>query len=335
MPKRIRWRPNTPAVTLIVISPFIGEVLNGATRISYIFAFLPQLMVWGCGALIIREIAHRWRAGWPTIIMLGLTLSLVAEVLVLQTSVAPLPWLQMMSIPLSDRIWGVNWLWLAFMLGYETIWIVVVPILITELIFPQQRQEAWLRRRGLIVAAVVFTLGCAALWAIWTQTAVPIAFHQPKYWPPRSTLLAGVVAALLTIAAAYALRGVSSNADARRRAPSPWIVGIAAAAFAFPWWILIVLVFAPQPSLPIWLPLAAAPIWAWASYVVIARWSAAQGWNERHRWALAFASLAICMLMGYLGSSFWPKIDLIAKIVFNAIAVVWMLLLGRRVWQRS
>ncbi len=136
MPKRIRWRPNTPAVTLIVISPFIGEVLNGATRISYIFAFLPQLMVWGCGALIIREIAHRWRAGWPTIIMLGLTLSLVAEVLVLQTSVAPLPWLQMMSIPLSDRIWGVNWLWLAFMLGYETIWIVVVPILITELIFP-------------------------------------------------------------------------------------------------------------------------------------------------------------------------------------------------------
>src|SRR6185503_15579595 len=100
MPKRFRWRPNTPAVTLIIISPLIGEVLNGATRISYIFAFLPQLMVWGCGALIIREIAHRWRAGWPTIIMLGLTLSLVAEVLVLQTSVAPLPWLQMMSIPL-------------------------------------------------------------------------------------------------------------------------------------------------------------------------------------------------------------------------------------------
>src|SRR5262245_15962559 len=101
-----RWRPKTPAVTLLLLAPLVGEVLNGATRLSFIFAFVPQIMVWGCGALIIHEAARRWKAGWPTIAILGLALSVIVEVLVLQTSIAPLPWLQLASIPVYDRIWG-------------------------------------------------------------------------------------------------------------------------------------------------------------------------------------------------------------------------------------
>lgn len=174
--RRIPWKPTTPAMTLVFLSPLIGEVLNGATRLSFIFAFVPQLMVWGCGALLIREIVQRWRGGWPSIILLGLGLSVLVEVLVLQTSVAPIPWLQMASIPVYDRIWGVNWLWFAFMLGYETVWIVLVPILITELTFNRQRHEGWLRASGLAIATVVFALGCVGLWGLWTQTAIPSPF---------------------------------------------------------------------------------------------------------------------------------------------------------------
>lgn len=334
--RRIPWKPTTPAMTLVFLSPLIGEVLNGATRLSFIFAFVPQLMVWGCGALLIREIVQRWRGGWPSIILLGLGLSVLVEVLVLQTSVAPIPWLQMASIPVYDRIWGVNWLWFAFMLGYETVWIVLVPILITELTFNRQRHEGWLRASGLAIATVVFALGCVGLWGLWTQTAIPFAFHQPKYWPPLSTLLLGVVGIVLLVLAAYAYRG--SPADSGRpapTAPSPWIVGLLAMAFAFPWWILVVLIFVPRPSLPVWVPLVAALIWASAACLVISRWSAAPSWNDGHRWALSFGALVICMLMGFLGSSLWPAIDLVAKIVLNVIATVWMMSLGLVVWRRQ
>ncbi len=331
----IPWRPKTPAVTLLLLAPLVGEVLNGATRLSFIFAFVPQIMVWGCGALIIRELVQRWKGEWPSVVLLGLALSVIAEVLVLQTSVAPLPWLQMASIPVYDRIWGVNWLWFVFMLGYETVWIVLVPILITELIFPLQRQGAWVGARGLTIATITFMVGCAGLWALWTQSAIPAAFHQPKYWPPRSTLWLGVFAIALLALAAYAVRSFSRRALSASFAPSPWIVGIVAAAFAFPWWMLMVLVFVPRPSLPLWLPLGASPIWAAAAYIVIRRWSLSPTWNDRHRWAVAFGALVMCMLLGYLGSSLWPVIDLVAKVLFNAIALAGMIVLARNVWQRT
>jgi hypothetical protein len=332
---RIPWRPRTPAITLILLAPLVGEVLNGATRLSFIFVFVLQIMIWGCGTLLIRELVHRWNGGWPSITLLGLALSVIVEVLLLQTSVAPLPWLQLASIPVYDRIWGVNWLWFAFMLGYEAVWIVLVPILITELIFPEQRHEDWVSRRGLTIATIAFVVGSPALWAVWTQNAVPFAFHQPKYWPPQSTLLLGVFATVLLGVAAYVVRHSSSRTPSTSSAPAPWIVSAVAAALALPWWILIVLVFVPQPSLPLSLVLLAALIWAAATYLLIRRWSMSSTWNDRHRWALAFGALMICMLLGYLGSSLWPVIDLAAKILFNAIAVAGMIVLARNIWQRT
>jgi hypothetical protein len=100
-------------------------------------------MVWGCGALMIREVVHRWRGGWTSILVLGLGWSIVWEFIIQQTSLSPLPWLS--STPVYGRVWDVNWIWSLFMLGYEAVWIVLVPILLTELIFPQRRDEAWLR----------------------------------------------------------------------------------------------------------------------------------------------------------------------------------------------
>ena len=331
----IRWRPTTPAVTLLLLAPLVGEVLNGATRLSFIFAFLPQIMVWGCGTLIIREAVHRWKGAAPSRILMGLALSAIVEVLVLQTSVAPLPWLQLASIPVYDRIWGVNWFWFAFMLAYEAVWIVLVPILITELAFPERRADAWIGGRGLAVAMTVFSVGSIALWAIWTQSAVPVAFHQPKYWPPRSTLLLGAAGVGLLVVAAYAVRNAGHETRMSSKAPAPWLAGVVAAAFAAPWWTLVVLVFVPAPSIPVWLPLIAAAIWACAAYLVFARWSASKTWNDRQRWTVAFSALLVCMAMGYLGSTLWPTIDLVAKIVFNLVAALWMIALGRIVWRRT
>src|SRR5690606_4167448 len=40
----LRERSWAPALTLVLLSPLVGEVLNGATRLSYIFVYVPEVM---------------------------------------------------------------------------------------------------------------------------------------------------------------------------------------------------------------------------------------------------------------------------------------------------
>ena len=88
-----RFKRITPAMTLLVLAPVVAEVLSGATRISYLFVLIPEIMVWGSGALMIREIVLRWRGGWTSMLLLGLALSVAEKFIIQQTSIAPLPWL--------------------------------------------------------------------------------------------------------------------------------------------------------------------------------------------------------------------------------------------------
>jgi hypothetical protein len=95
-----------PALTLMILAPVIAEVLSGATKLSYIFALVPEILVWGCGGLLIRELVRRWGGGWTSVFLLGLGLAIAEEFLIQQASIAPLPWLG--NTPAYGRVWGVN-----------------------------------------------------------------------------------------------------------------------------------------------------------------------------------------------------------------------------------
>ena len=73
-----RWQRIAPALTLIVVSPMVAEVLPGATRFSALFVFPIEMCVWGGGALLIRAAVRRWRLGWPSMLLLALCLSIAA-----------------------------------------------------------------------------------------------------------------------------------------------------------------------------------------------------------------------------------------------------------------
>jgi hypothetical protein len=332
--ERTRWQRLAPAFVLVVLAPLVAEVLSGATRLSFIFAFVPEVMVWGVGALIIRELAVRWRSGWSSVLLMGLGLSVAEEFVIQQTSIAPLPWLATAAV--YGRLWGVNWVYFLFMLGYESVWVVLVPTLLVRLIFPQRRDEPWLRPRGWVWLAGFFLLGSFMAWYAWTQRARPMVFHVPKYQPPAITILAGVLTIVLLFLAAYRLR---SRADLARtvsgRAPSPWIVGLGTLVMGFPWYVLIGLVFVPRMGLPLWIPLVGGCVWALLSYLLVRHWAGLPGWQEMHEWALVFAAILVCMVAGFSGSSTWPRADMVAKLILNVVASAGMASLALKIRKRT
>lgn len=332
MPAPTRRAHAAPVTALLLLAPIIGEVLSGATRLTYLFVLIPQIMVWGCGALIVRELARRWRGGGTSLLLLGLALAVAEEFIIQQTSLAPLPWLTTQIA--YGRLWGVSWLYFLFMLGYEAIWIVLVPILVVELLFPDRRDEPWLRTRGLLITAGVFVIGSFIAWFLWVEQARQVVFNAPDYDPPLATRLFGLVAIAALVWAAYARRRSAPEARPRRTAPRPLVVGLAAVLLGLPWYVLIVLVFAPTPAVPFWIWMAAGVGWGAAAFLMLRGWARAPGWGALHDWALAFGALMVNMGGGYLGSNYWPPIDLYAKIVLNVIAVACMIALAGRLRQR-
>jgi hypothetical protein len=319
--------------TLLILAPVIAEVLSGSTRLSILFVLIPEVMVWGCGALLCRELVRRWRAGATSLLLLGLALSVAEEFIIQQTSIAPLPF------PGANadfgRYAGVNWIYFLFMLGFESVWVVLIPVQVTELIFPNRREQPWLRKRGLIATCIAFLVGSRIAWYGWTQQARP-RLHAAPYHPPAVLILLGLVTIAVLIGTAWLVRGYghSSQIDSRRPA-SPWILLIKAFVFAAAWFELIGLVFVPHPGLAPWIPLTAGLVWALLAYAILRYWSAACGWSDIHRLALSFGAVLGCIAMSDISAAGWTRIDLIGKITFQSLAIVGFLLLGQKVWQRE
>jgi len=314
------------AITLVILAPLIAEVMSGSTRLSFIFVFIPEMMVWGCGALIIRELVRRWEGGGTSLLLGGLALAMTQEFIIQQTSLAPLPWIQG---PIYGRQWGVNWVFFLFLLGFESVWVVLVPVQLTELLFHSRGKQPWLRKSGLAVASAIFLVGSFLAWFLWTRIARPNKFHVPPYHPSPLLLGIGACVTLLLLVAAYIVRN-SGREKSERQTPSPWMAGGAALVFCFLWYALIAMVFAPtlRPKFSFWIPMVLGVAWGVLAFSVIRRWSRSRGWSDMHRWSVAFAAAIVSMVMGFGGSSAWPKIDVNAKIAMNITMTIWLLWLG-------
>ena len=98
-------------------------------------------------------------------LLLGLAMAVAEECVIQQTSIAPLVGLAQHAY---GRVWGVNWVYFLWALGYESVWVVLVPVRLVELIFPARRKGLWLRTRGFVIVSIVFILGACMAWYGWT-----------------------------------------------------------------------------------------------------------------------------------------------------------------------
>jgi hypothetical protein len=271
------WRPS---LTLAILSPLIAEVLSGATKFSVIFALVPEILVWGCGALVIREVVRRWRGDWTSMLLLGLGLSIAEEFLIQQTSLAPLPFPG--ALAHYGRAWGVNWVYFLFMLGYESVWVVLVPVQITELIFRSRRHTPWLPNRGLVIAIFLFLIGSRIAWYAWIKRVRPVIFHLQPYHPGARVIGSGVLAiALLSILAHFLCRVGNGKPASAYAAPPVWGVAVLGFVLGCPWYALMRIVFAPEePHIAFGVIMASGIAWAVLVYLVLGRLVRFGTWSD-------------------------------------------------------
>ncbi len=141
---------------LLVLSPLIAEFLFGATPISNLDALLPVTAIYGGGAVLIRELARRRGPGFGRIALLGAAYAIVEEGLALQSIFNPGAFNAGL---LGGRAFGINWVWSEWTIGYHIVWSISIPILLSELLFPDRRTQPWLGKIGLAAVGVVYAAG--------------------------------------------------------------------------------------------------------------------------------------------------------------------------------
>ncbi|HKT89396.1 MAG TPA: hypothetical protein VJQ59_13220 [Candidatus Sulfotelmatobacter sp.] len=321
------------AITLAVLAPVIAELLTGSTRVSFAFVLVPEIMVWGCGALLAREAVRRWRGGWMSLMLLGIALGVAEECVIQQTSLAPLVGLD--PAHAYGRFFGVNWVWMVGLLVFETVWVVLVPVEFIEALFPEKRREPWLSNTGILVSSLLFVVGSFIAWFMWTRIARPMKFHVPPYHPPLSDILAGVAAIGLLAGLSFLLSSSGRADEKLRGAAGPmWLAAVIAFLFAAPWFTVIGWAYGSMPRLPVWIAIWSALIYALIAFLIYKWWTSRSGWGELHSVMAASGALLASMIMGFVEGN-WSKVDLIGKIVLDLAAVLGMIYLAAKTRART
>ncbi|MEZ4616028.1 MAG: hypothetical protein R2867_11070 [Caldilineaceae bacterium] len=307
---------------LLLLAPWIAEVLFGATPASNIGGLLVVGPLYGCGALLVRELARRQGTGWGRIALLGAAYGIIEEGLAIGSlSNANL----FNSGLLGGRLWGINWVWSEWTIGYHIVWSMTIPILLTELLFPARRREPWLERGGLIVVGVIYLLAATALGAIF-RFAVTSDYRAP------SSVIVGevlIVAVLVTLALRWPPRRPAALMAGT--APKPWLVGLVALVLAVAWFALLDLPHLLRVGALVLLPMGLDLLLAGGVATLLRRWSAAGSlWRDRHRLALILGALPVSIAWGFLFVTAGNRID---QLFLGGAGLITLLLLVFFAWR--
>jgi hypothetical protein len=256
---------------------------------------------------------------------LALVLALAEECVIQQTSLAPL--VIQLKGQVYARAFGVNYVYLVWALIYEAAFVVFLPVLIVELLFPSRRTQPWMNLAGTIVTLLLFVPASLLAWYAWTHIARTQVFHVPAFDPPLVHILVALATMLALVLLAFG--------PARRWgrvAPlnpwSPWLLGLGAAFWSVLVFGLSLLAFGIAPAFAPAGAVGGGIALAAVAIALVPRFAADPDWRDVHRFGL-FAG-ALCGMMGamFLGFIGAAPADLWFKIVTDALALLWLVWFG-------
>ena len=285
-----------PAFALLVLSPFLAEVLSGSTPLPLLIVFPPfailALCLYGCAALAIRELAVRLGRGWLSIAAMGVAFAIAEEGLVVATFFDP-------TAPPRQAFgaWGAgpdgtNWVWIPLLCAYHSLVSICLPILIAQLAYPSRAAQPWLSKRRLVLAGVFFLFGMGLGRLLFTSGSFGAGYYaRLAPWQLAASLvaIAGLAALALVLPARIHFRWPVL------RAPRPVLVAaisaVTFAVFFVSGWGGKDLGLTPLQAL---LGAMLAAILGVAGLAVA---SSGVGWSDRHRLAVPAGVIAFYVLL--------------------------------------
>jgi hypothetical protein len=278
-----------PAFALLLLSPVVAEFLLGdftVRQLAFVAFFLPQ---YGCGALLVRELARRRGRGWPAMLLLALAYALIDEGLTTQSLFNPnYAHERLLDYGYIEAI-GTSLNWTVFALTLHIVWSIGSPIALAEGLSGGRWDLPWLGTPGLIVTGVGFVVGCGLTIASTYMT-----------YPFTASLSQLATVSILAGSAIYTAYRLPVGRLVHRRGPLPsrWIVG--ATSFLLCSAFHLLYDHGHGHELPAALTLAGMLAIEASAIALLATWSRREGWHAEY--PLAAASGAI-LTYGWVGLS--------------------------------
>lgn len=316
----------SPALTLFLLSPAIGELLSGsAPPIEFFnpFSFAIIVPLYGSGALIVRELRVRWKKGIGSVLLLGAAYGVLEEGLMVCSFFNP-DWPDLGQLAVYGRWFDVNWIWAVMLTIYHAVYSIAIPIVLVELAYHERRSESWIGNR---MFKILFTL---------LVSVVVIGFFLIasflNYWPPFPQHLLAALVVVLFSYAAYKLPGQWGR-DGKRplsRLPLMWIIGaIGTFSFFLGFWLMPILI----PWWPVAMLFGPALVLFYTKLLKSYEWKES---SERHCFILVVGALAFFILFAPLQELDTTRTDNPVGMGFVGLAfLIGLILLGKRVWKAS
>lgn len=114
-------------------------------------------MLYGTGAVVIREIARRWKKEGVSILLMGMAYGVFEEGIMARSFFDP-GWQDLGQLAFYGRWIGVNWIWSIALTIFHAVVSISIPIVITELLYPKKKDTLWLSKNELIIAIIIYLL---------------------------------------------------------------------------------------------------------------------------------------------------------------------------------
>jgi hypothetical protein len=300
------WRP---VLTLLLVAPFFGEVLSTAT--SPLALVLPWNLVlfvalYGCGALLCREVACRWGLGLPGLVLLGAAYGVYEEALVDRFWFDP-GYAQRTGVGHYSEVWHTNLLLATHLTAFHAAVSVSSSVLLVTWLFPGVRDRAWVPLWGLPV------VGTAMLLVLFVT-------FEDYVRAPLGPVVVAVTVGVLLVVAAFLSRRLPRPARDRSRRSRPRSLGVLAFVCAGTHFMLVYAVPSTGLRWPVGLAVALTPI---VAGVVVGRfWARGDPLGPDGLWVVTGIVGFFVLLDALVGLG--GRYDLTAAAVLTALGAVWV-----------
>ncbi|HVU36052.1 MAG TPA: hypothetical protein VHE61_21605 [Opitutaceae bacterium] len=272
-----------PAWVLLIATPLIAEYLLGSLSIAEIGALPVLCLMYGGGAVFIREVARATKRGWPTIVILGVAYGLIEEAFATQSLFNP----HYLGLRLLDYgylpAFGISGNWTVYVISLHAIWSICVPIGLVEGLFPREGEAPWLGTVGRSIFGGLFVLGLVAVFTFTRRTEHFMASAA-------QFAIAGVLVVLIVAVALTRKRQRGSEAVSGGHPPRPIIVAVLALALGSAFELTQTLQHLGVPWWGTVLGMAAVEA---VGVTYLARAGVRSTWSAAHRYAAAAGALLV------------------------------------------